>query len=101
LVVIPATASLTHVLLLPQIIRAAKAVAGVNLTPTMVWSIFRMFDKDGTGELHYDQFVRLLRPKKNTNPRAEEEGLGLAGLFSCMFEHCRICVRNWYDGTIE
>ncbi len=84
-----------------NIIRAGKAVAGVSLTPTMVWAIFSLFDKDGSGELHYDQFVRLLRPKKNINPRTEEEGLGLGGLLACVYGHCRICVRNWYDGTIE
>ena len=84
-----------------NILRAAKAVARVTLTPPQVWAIFRLFDAEGKNELHHDQFVRLLKPTKNTDPRIADEGLGLSWLFSCLSTNCSNCVRNWYDGTTD
>jgi len=82
--------------------RAAFALTGVKLTKAQVWAIFKLFDADGNNELHHDEFVRLLQPHSmSVNPRFEDEGLGLGGLFSCLYTSCSKCTRGWYEGTPE
>jgi hypothetical protein len=79
------------------IMRAARAVAGVNLTKAQVWVIFQLFDKDDDEQLKHDDFVKLLIPHSVLQGKLQgPEGLGLHLLFGC----CVQCAKDWYDGTM-
>jgi len=82
--------------------RAALAVAGVKLAKSQVFVLFTLFDRNETDKLYHDDFVRLLQPHTvSTDPRSEQDGLGLGSLMSCVTTSCKLCVRNWYEGTKE
>ena len=74
------------------IMRAARAVAGVNLTKAQVWVLFQLFDKNNDEMLEHDDFVRLLIPYSVLQGKLlGPEGLGLHLLASC----CLQCARDW------
>jgi len=80
--------------------RAASAVAKVKLSRAQIWSIFELFDPDNTNVLKHEGFVRLLLPHSMaSDPRNEDEGLGLFSLAECVGVSCKMCYRNWYHGT--
>ena len=79
--------------------RSAKACADVELSDDVVWVLFELFDVNDDGQLHHDEFVKLLRPhsfpaKKISS--AETNGLGLLKLAACLNE----CGADWLDGTL-
>ena len=74
------------------LMRAARAVAGVNLTKAQVWVIFKIFDKDEDEQLSHEDFAKLLIPYSILQGKLQgPEGLGLHLLASC----CMQCARDW------
>jgi hypothetical protein len=74
------------------LMRAARAVAGVDLTKAQVWVIFKLFDKEEKERLSHDEFVKLMIPHSVLQGKLQgPEGLGLHLLGSC----CMQCVRDW------
>jgi hypothetical protein len=86
-----------------NILRAAKAVAGVDLNKAIVYALFYLFDPDNTEQLSSAQFTRLLKPHGVTAPyrSVNAGGLNLHLLFSCCTSACRECFNGWYDGTLD
>lgn len=82
--------------------RSSKAACGRPLSHAQVWAIFRLFDPEGKNELYHDDFVQLLVPHlASTKPVTDADGLGLDSLFSCMYNSCKRCAGEWYDGTLD
>lgn len=46
-------------------LRAARAATGVELAPEVVKFVFVFFDKDGDGELHHDEFIRIMKDARS------------------------------------
>ena len=74
------------------LMRAARAVAGVDLSKAVVWVIFKLFDADENEQLTHDEFVKLMIPHSVLQGKLQgPEGLGLHLLGSC----CIQCFRDW------
>jgi len=75
------------------LMRAAKAVANVDLTKAQVWVLFKLFDTNADEKLQHEEFVRLLIPYSVLQGKLPgPDGLGLEHLYSC----CSQCFKDWY-----
>eukprot|EP00276_Gloeochaete_wittrockiana_P018732 CAMPEP_0184345596 /NCGR_PEP_ID=MMETSP1089-20130417/13977_1 /TAXON_ID=38269 ORGANISM="Gloeochaete wittrockiana, Strain SAG46.84" /NCGR_SAMPLE_ID=MMETSP1089 /ASSEMBLY_ACC=CAM_ASM_000445 /LENGTH=424 /DNA_ID=CAMNT_0026675947 /DNA_START=81 /DNA_END=1355 /DNA_ORIENTATION=- len=63
--------------------RAAKAVAGVDLTESQLDILFFIFDKDGDNKLDYDEFVGVMKGVKSYG-LSKPRDLGVGRFFDCL-----------------
>jgi len=81
-----------------SLLRAAKAVAGVDLAPPLVFALFALFDPSLSYRLNHNDFVKLL----NVHSVSESPKLGPDGLQLHLLARCtRECGRAWLEGTLK
>jgi len=79
-------------------LRAARAVAGVELSKPMVFLLFALFDPKMSMRLEHDQFVKLLRAHSVSEaPKIGPNGLQLDLLGKCVAD----CCKGWMEGTLK